>query len=79
MKSLMMLLLLSTIPISNTLAATPDDPGDDLFWKIMLIVVSVLLTGIIGYFIGTIKFFREEKHKAYGEMRTGSDQVTWLN
>ena len=68
MKSLMMALLLLIIPISNTLAATPGDPEDDLFWKIVLIAVSVVLTGIIGYFIGTIKFFREEKHKAYGEM-----------
>lgn len=34
----------------------------------MLIAVSVVLTGVIGYFIGTIKFYREEKHKAYGEM-----------
>ena len=68
MKSLVMALLLLIIPISNTLAATPGDPEDDLFWKIVLIAVSVVLTGIIGYFIGTIKFFREEKHKAYGEM-----------
>jgi hypothetical protein len=64
----MTVLLLSTIPISNTLAAGPGDPEDDLFWKIVLIAVSVVLTGVIGYFIGTIKFFREEKHKAYGEM-----------
>lgn len=64
MKSLTTVLLLSTIPISNTLAAGPGDPENDLFWKIVLIAVSVVLTGIIGYLIGTIKFFREEKHKA---------------
>jgi hypothetical protein len=68
MKSTLMFLLLSTIPISDTLAAGPDDPENGLFWKIVLIAVSVVLTGVIGYFIGTIKFYREEKHKAYGEM-----------
>jgi hypothetical protein len=56
------------IPISTALAAGPSDSEDDIFWKIVLIAVSVVLTGVIGYFIGTIKFFREEKHKAYGEM-----------
>jgi hypothetical protein len=68
MKSFMTVLFLSTIPIPDTFAAGPGDPEDRLFWKIVLIAVSVVLTGVIGYFIGTVKFFREAKHKAYGEM-----------
>lgn len=68
MKLVVTTLLVSAIPVLDTFASSSEAPDNDLFWKIVLIAVSVVLTGVIGYFIGTIKIYREEKHKAYGEM-----------
>jgi len=34
----------------------------------MTLIITAILTGIIGFFIGSMKFYREEKHKAYREL-----------
>ena len=49
---------------SNIFAADSDKSQENVLWSIVLIVLS----GIIGYFVGAIKSFREEKQKAYGEI-----------
>ena len=40
----------------------------DDFAKIIISVLSILLSGIVGYLVGSVKSFREEKQKAYGEL-----------
>jgi hypothetical protein len=48
----------------NIFAADSGKSQENVLWSIVLIVLS----GIIGYFVGAIKSFREEKQKAYGEI-----------
>ena len=36
--------------------------------QILLIIISTVIGGLIGYFVGIARAFREEKQKAYGEI-----------
>jgi hypothetical protein len=42
--------------------------GHSLSFEIILMVIFVLFSGLVGYFVGTIKSFREEKQRAYAEI-----------
>jgi hypothetical protein len=64
MKKLISVLLAIVILPSNINALDGGKGSDDIPWSIFLIVLS----GIIGYVVGAIKSFREEKQKAYGEI-----------
>lgn len=68
LKSTIVIILLLVVFPALVFGTDTSKLEDGLLWKIVLIAVSVLLTGVIGYFVGTIKYYREEKHKAYGEM-----------
>jgi len=48
----------------NLLAADSEKSFDYIPWNIFIIILS----GIIGYIVGAVKSFREEKQKAYGEI-----------
>jgi hypothetical protein len=50
---------------TNSFANMIENETGNRLWSIL---VTAVITGVIGYFIGTIKSFREEKQKAYGEI-----------
>lgn len=49
---------------ANALAGDLGKTAENISWNLFFIVLS----GIIGYIVGTVKSFREEKQKAYGEI-----------
>lgn len=49
--------------VSNLYAACGEWSGESI-WELFLIILS----GIIGYVVGTLKSFREAKQKAYGDI-----------
>ncbi|MBM4278536.1 MAG: hypothetical protein FJ130_11760 [Deltaproteobacteria bacterium] len=40
----------------------------DDFANIIIGMLSILFSGIVGYLVGSVKSFREEKQRAYGEL-----------
>lgn len=58
----MLFLLSPTNSFANDMV---ENEGWNRLWSIFF---AAALTGVIGYIIGTIKSFREEKQKAYGEI-----------
>lgn len=49
---------------TNTLAGDLGKEVENISWNLFFIIFS----GIVGYIVGAIKSFREEKQKAYGEI-----------
>lgn len=49
-------------------ASKGNHSGSSFAFEIMLIVLFVLFSGVVGYVVGTLKSFREEKQRAYAEI-----------
>jgi hypothetical protein len=64
MHTLIYVLLLTFVWVSDTHAHDSGKGLEDNLWGLFLIALS----GIIGYIVGAVKAFREEKQKAYGEI-----------
>jgi len=64
MKPLISAIWVLVILPADLFAADNAKSADDVPWSLIVIILS----GIIGYVVGTMKAFREEKQKAYGDI-----------
>ena len=63
MRLILYAFLINAAWVSNLYADSGEVSGENI-WGIFLIILS----GIIGYVVGTVKSFREAKQKAYGDI-----------
>jgi hypothetical protein len=64
MRTLLYIVFINLFGVSAVFAADTQSCQGNNLWSLFLIILS----GVIGYIVGAMKSFREEKQKAYGEL-----------